>query len=43
MNRQKALERVVYGAVIVLSVAALVLVAVAATQFSSVKLVYQGF
>jgi hypothetical protein len=43
MNPKPVLERLIYGAVVILSLLALALVGAAATQFASIKLVYQGF
>jgi len=43
MNRNSLLEKLIYGVAIVLSLLAVGLVMVAATQFTSTKLVYQGF
>ena len=43
MKTKPVLEWIIYAAVIVLSLAALALVAACAGQFSDTKLVYQGF
>ena len=43
MNQKILIDRLIYGAVIIVSLIALALVAASQAQFASTKLVYQGF